>query len=74
MTATSLQGTHVNGSYLRFAQRLEHHDSKQPNLVVFTEDNHKQRKTFVAPSKSGMYFTERTFLPPLRPHATIHPP
>jgi len=39
VTATSLDGAAVNGSLVRFAQRHEHHDSKQPLLVVFTEQS-----------------------------------
>ena len=39
LTATSLEGVAVNGTLVRFAQRNEHHDSKQPLLVVFTEQN-----------------------------------
>jgi len=37
VTATSLDGVPVNGTFVRFAQRHEHHDSKQPLLVVFSE-------------------------------------
>jgi len=39
VTATSLDGVAVNGTLVRFAQRHEHHDSKQPVLVVFSEQN-----------------------------------
>jgi len=39
LTATSLDGVAVNGTLVRFAQRHEHHDSKQPLLVVFSEQN-----------------------------------
>jgi len=39
LTATSLDGVAVNGTLVRFAQRHEHHDSKQPVLVVFSEQN-----------------------------------
>jgi len=39
VTATSLDGAAVNGTFVRFAQRHEHHDSKQPVLVVFSEQN-----------------------------------
>jgi len=34
-----LDGVAVNGTLVRFAQRQEHHDSKQPVLVVFSEQN-----------------------------------
>lgn len=39
MEATSVRGEYVNGSHVRFAQRSEHHDSKQPVLVVFTHED-----------------------------------
>ena len=39
LRATSLDDVAVNGTLVRFAQRHEHHDSKQPLLVVFTEQN-----------------------------------
>ena len=39
LTATSLDGVSVNGTLMRFAQRHEHHDSKQPVLVIFSEQN-----------------------------------
>ncbi|KAK2165714.1 hypothetical protein LSH36_46g07046 [Paralvinella palmiformis] len=36
--ASAPDGTSVNGSYIRFAQRTQHHESKQPILVVFSGD------------------------------------
>ncbi len=39
LTTTSLGGRHVNGSYVRFAQRSHHHNSKQPQLVVYTDES-----------------------------------
>jgi hypothetical protein len=39
VTATTLNGESVNGTLVRFAQRLEHHDSKQPVLVVFSDES-----------------------------------
>ncbi|XP_046361660.1 bone morphogenetic protein 2-like [Haliotis rufescens] len=49
VTTTSLHGHHVNGSYIRFAQRNEHHDSKQPILVVFTEEHLQRHPNFIKP-------------------------
>ena len=52
--ATTIGGRHqVNGSYVRFAQRSEHHDSKQPVLVVFTEDQRSRSPPYASPSESG---------------------
>ena len=47
-------GHHVNGTWVRFAQRSEHHDSKQPVLVTYTQDN-ITRPTYIEPSESGRY-------------------
>lgn len=43
LTTTSLGGRHVNGSYIRFAQRSHHHNSKQPQLVVYTDETVRVR-------------------------------
>ncbi|KAL8558421.1 hypothetical protein ACOMHN_064768 [Nucella lapillus] len=46
----SVQGQVYNhSSYVRFAQRHQHHDSKQPILVVFTDDAASGHPTFVSP-------------------------
>ncbi|XP_076451708.1 bone morphogenetic protein 2-like [Babylonia areolata] len=48
--AQSAQGQAYNdSSYIRFAQRHQHHDSKQPILVVFTDDGAARQPTFVSP-------------------------
>ena len=41
MVATSTEGTvMLNEEVVRFAQRLQHHDSKQPVLVIFSDQEH----------------------------------
>jgi bone morphogenetic protein 2/4 len=37
MTASLASGQSVNDTVVRFAQRGQHHDSKQPVLVTFTD-------------------------------------
>ncbi len=39
LTARSLTGSDLNGTLFRFAQRSHHHDSKQPVLIAFTEED-----------------------------------
>ena len=53
VTVQSSQGQRYNGSYIRFAQRHQHHDSKQPILVVFTDDGTTRRPNFVSPDDQG---------------------
>lgn len=43
----------MNGSYIRFAQRNEHHDSKQPALVVFTDDGTAKHRNYISPDDEG---------------------
>lgn len=54
ITAQSVNGQYT-GSYLRFAQRNQHHDSKQPILVVFTDDGKVRHPTYVSPDDQGTY-------------------
>ncbi|XP_076458095.1 bone morphogenetic protein 2-like isoform X2 [Babylonia areolata] len=50
VVAKALKGQTYSGSYLRFAQRNHHHDSKQPILVVFSDDaTAAKQPTFVSP-------------------------
>ena len=55
VTATSIGGVHVNGTYFRFAQRSQHHDSKQPVLVVFTEEMAQRLPIYTSPSDAGKW-------------------
>ncbi|XP_064626089.1 bone morphogenetic protein 7-like [Lineus longissimus] len=51
VTATTLSGFPVNGTLVRFAQRFEHHDSKQPVLVAFTDDGRRtQHRNYINPA------------------------
>ncbi|CAC5409587.1 Bone morphogenetic protein 4,Protein decapentaplegic,Bone morphogenetic protein 6,Bone morphogenetic protein 2-A,Growth/differentiation factor 3,Bone morphogenetic protein 2,Univin,Bone morphogenetic protein 3,Protein DVR-1,Derriere protein,Protein 60A,Bone morphogenetic protein 2-B [Mytilus coruscus] len=50
VTTTSMSGQHVNGSYVRFAQRREHHESKQPILVVYTDDGQLRHPNYISPN------------------------
>ncbi len=44
----------MNGTYLRFAQRAEHHDSKQPVLIAFTEDDMERiAAAYTQPDEEG---------------------
>lgn len=49
VTAQTSSGHFYNGSYIRFAQRNQHHDSKQPIVVVFTDDRTPRHSSFVSP-------------------------
>lgn len=51
--ATSLSGEILNGTLVRFAQRKEHHDTKQPILVLFTDDGLQKHRNFISPSDEG---------------------
>ncbi|XP_071953252.1 bone morphogenetic protein 2-like [Antedon mediterranea] len=42
MTVTNLNGEVMDDSNVRFAQRGKHHDSKQPNLVLFSDDGRQK--------------------------------
>lgn len=53
VTTTSINGQHVNGSYVRFAQRREHHESKQPILVVYTDDGQLRHPNYISPNDEG---------------------
>ncbi|GFN96339.1 bone morphogenetic protein 7-like [Plakobranchus ocellatus] len=53
VTAQTASGQHVNGSYVRFAQRNEHHDSKQPVLVIFAEDEERKHANYISPEDEG---------------------
>lgn len=50
VTTTSINGQHVNGSYVRFAQRREHHESKQPILVLYTDDGQLRHPNYISPN------------------------
>ncbi|XP_069123479.1 bone morphogenetic protein 7-like [Argopecten irradians] len=50
VTTTSSTGRHVNGSYVRFAQRKEHHESKQPILVAYTDDGMARHPSYISPN------------------------
>ena len=50
-----MRGEYVNGSHIRFAQRGEHHDSKQPTLVVFTDQIEEQDVEGIGKSFSIQY-------------------
>ncbi|KAK3760589.1 hypothetical protein RRG08_022871 [Elysia crispata] len=53
VTAETTSGRHVNGTLVRFAQRNEHHDSKQPALVIFAEDEGRKHANFISPDDEG---------------------
>ena len=55
VTTTGGRGIHVNGSYIRFAQRHEHHESKQPILVIFTDDGRSRHPSYISPDDEGKY-------------------
>ena len=50
-------GELVNGTLIRFAQKSEHHDSKQPVLVVFSDEGHLKTepgmlcRSYIIPSR-----------------------
>lgn len=50
VSTTSVIGHEVNGSYVRFAQRHQHHDSKQPILVVYTDDGMSRHPNYISPN------------------------
>ncbi|KAK6171140.1 hypothetical protein SNE40_019394 [Patella caerulea] len=58
VTTTSRKGEQVNGSFIRFAQRNEHHDSKQPILVIFTDDGTVRHPTYISPEDDGYLETK----------------
>ncbi|KAK3089798.1 hypothetical protein FSP39_006621 [Pinctada imbricata] len=52
---TSVRGKQVNGTKIdnprvRFAQRHQHHDSKQPILVVYTDDGQSRNPNYISPT------------------------
>lgn len=53
VSTTSVIGHEVNGSYVRFAQRHQHHDSKQPILVVYTDDGMSRHPNYISPNDEG---------------------
>ncbi|XP_061175171.1 bone morphogenetic protein 2-B-like [Saccostrea echinata] len=50
VSTTTVIGHEVNGSYIRFAQRHQHHDSKQPILVVYTDDGMSRHPNYISPN------------------------
>lgn len=60
--ATSLSGEILNGTLVRFAQRKEHHDTKQPILVLFTDDGLQKHRNFISPSDEGYQEIKRDIL------------
>lgn len=48
VTTEGSQGP-INNTVIRFAQRNEHHDSKQPILVVYTDDGQRKHSTYISP-------------------------
>ena len=59
VTAETTSGRHVNGSFIRFAQRNEHHDSKQPVLVIFAEDEGRKHANYISPDDEGVCGCDR---------------
>lgn len=55
VSTTSVVGKDVNGSYVRFAQRHQHHDSKQPIMVVYTDDGMSRHPNYISPNDEGTY-------------------
>ncbi|KAH9518597.1 Bone morphogenetic protein 5 [Bulinus truncatus] len=53
VTTEGSSGTPLDTSYIRFAQRNEHHDSKQPILVVYTNNGQRKHPTFISPDDEG---------------------
>ncbi|GAB1598917.1 bone morphogenetic protein 7 [Argonauta hians] len=51
--ATLMSGEILNGTFIRFAQRKAHHDSKQPILVVFTDDGQQKHRNYISPTDEG---------------------
>nr|QKV26404.1 ADMP [Lottia goshimai] len=62
ITTTSRTGDHVNGSYIRFAQRNEHHDSKQPILVVYTDDGTVRHPSYISAEDDDYMQTKESAL------------
>ncbi|XP_059168357.1 bone morphogenetic protein 2-like [Physella acuta] len=50
VTTEASPGVTINSSAIRFAQRNEHHESKQPILVVYNDDGQRKHSTFISPS------------------------
>ncbi|CAI9723379.1 morphogenetic 2-like [Octopus vulgaris] len=51
--ATVMSGEPINSTFIRFAQRRAHHDSKQPILVVFTDDGLQKHRNYISPTDEG---------------------
>ncbi|KAI8797543.1 bone morphogenetic protein 2, partial [Biomphalaria glabrata] len=49
VTAESSSGIPLDSNHIRFAQRNEHHDSKQPILVVYTDNGQRKHPTYISP-------------------------
>ncbi|XP_074648779.1 bone morphogenetic protein 2-like [Tubulanus polymorphus] len=48
VTASSLSGEPLNSTIIRFAQRGQHHESKQPVLVTFADDGRTKKERYYA--------------------------
>ncbi|XP_033124543.1 bone morphogenetic protein 2-B-like [Anneissia japonica] len=54
LTVTNLNGEIMEESGIRFAQRGKHHDSKQPNLVIFSDDGRPKPAGLPLPKEAGV--------------------
>lgn len=49
-------GDELGDSEIRFAQRRAHHDTKQPILVVYTNDGRQRTPHYISPDDQGLYW------------------
>lgn len=51
----TIQGDDLGSDEVRFAQRKSHHDTKQPILVVYTNDGRQRTPHYISPQDQGQY-------------------
>jgi len=51
----AMRGDDLGTSDVRFAQRKSHHDTKQPILVLYTDDGRQRSPHYISPEDQGNY-------------------
>ena len=54
VSSQTIYGSDLGESAVRFAQRKAHHESKQPILVIYTNDGSQRTPNFISPKDQGM--------------------
>lgn len=53
MISETTYGEELGDSEVRFAQRKAHHDTKQPILVIYTNDGRHRTPHYISPQDQG---------------------